>query len=101
MSISYQPKDSALQGLQLQVQELVLKLADKQVVSVSGSDVTIDLKQPIKEVRAAMFCNDSAPGVELVAQADIDLAVANKVTLTLSEPLAANDSIVIKYVISE
>ena len=101
MSISYQPKDSALQGLQLSVQELVVKKSDKQVVSTSLLTATVDLKQPIKEIRAAMFCNDSAPAVELVAQADINLSVANKVTLTLSEALADEDSIIIKYIIQE
>lgn len=101
MSISYQPKDAAVQGIQLKVQELVLKKADKQVVSTSGSDVTIDLKEPISEVRAAIHCDDSAPDAMLIAQADIDLSVANKVTLTLGAPLADEDCIIIKYVIAE
>jgi len=101
MSISYQPKDSVLQDIQLKVQELVVKKADKQVVSTNLLTVTVDLKQPIKEVRAALFCNDSVPGVELVAQADINLSVANKVTLTLSEALADDDAVVLKYIIAE
>ena len=58
MSISYQPKDASVQGLQLKVQELVLKKADA-IVSVSGLDVTIDLKETISEVRAAIVCDDS------------------------------------------
>lgn len=99
MSISYQPKDSVLQDIQLKVQELVVKKADKQVVSTNLLTVTVDLKQPIKEIRAAMFCNDSSPGVELVPQADINLSVANKVTLTLSEALADEDTIVLKYIV--
>lgn len=100
MSISYQPKDSTLQGLQLSVQELVLKKADKQVVSVVGLDVTIDLKQPVKEVRAAIVCDDSV-GIYMIAQAGIDLSVPNKVTLTLSAALADEDSIILKYIIQE
>lgn len=100
MSISYQPKDAALQGIQLKVQELVLKKADKQVVSTSGSDVTIDLKEPVLEVRAAIVCDDSV-GIYMIAQAGIDLSVANKVTLGLSAPLADEDSIILKYVIAE
>ena len=100
MSISYQPKDAAVQGIQLKVQELVLKKADKQVVSTSGSDVTIDLKEPVLEVRAAIVCDDSV-GIYMIAQAGIDLSVANKVTLGLSAPLADEDSIILKYVIAE
>jgi len=100
MSISYQPKDSALQGLQLKVQELVLKKGDKQIVSTSGSDVTIDLKEPVAEVRAAIVCDDSV-GIYMIAQAGIDLSVAKKVTLTLSAALADEDCIILKYVIAE
>jgi hypothetical protein len=100
MSISYQPKDAALQGIQLKVQELALKKSDKQVVSVSGLDVTIDLKEPVLEVRAAIVCDDSV-GIYMIAQAGIDLSVANKVTLTLSAALADEDCIILKYVIAE
>jgi len=100
MSISYQPKDAALQGIQLKVQELALKKSDKQVVSVVGLDVTIDLKEPVLEVRAAIVCDDSV-GIYMIAQAGIDLSVANKVTLTLSAALADEDTIILKYVIAE
>jgi hypothetical protein len=100
MSISYQPKDAALQGIQLKVQELALKKSDNQVVSVVGLDVTIDLKEPVAEVRAAIVCDDSV-GIYMIAQAGIDLSVANKVTLTLSAALADADCIILKYVIAE
>jgi hypothetical protein len=100
MSISYQPKDAAVQGLQLKVQELVVKKADTQMVSVAGLDVTVDLKEPVQEVRAAIVCDDSV-GIYMIAQAGIDLSVANKVTLTLSAALADDDCIILKYVIQE
>lgn len=100
MSISYQPKDAAVQGLQLKVQELVVKKADTQMVSVAGLDVTVDLKEPVQEVRAAIVCDDSV-GIYMIAQAGINLSVANKVTLTLSAALADNDCIILKYVIQE
>jgi len=100
MSISYQPKDAALQGIQLKVQELALKKSDKQVVSVVGLDVTIDLKEPVAEVRAAIVCDDSV-GIYMIAQSGIDLSTPNKVTLTLSAALADDDCIILKYVIAE
>jgi|688.fasta_scaffold00313_26 hypothetical protein len=100
MSISYQPKDAAVQGLQLKVQELVVKKADTQMVSVAGLDVTVDLKEPVQEVRAAIVCDDSV-GIYMIAQSGIDLSVANKVTLTLSAALANEDCIILKYVIQE
>jgi hypothetical protein len=96
MSISYQPKDASVQGLQLKVQELVVKKSDS-IVSVLGLDVTIDLKEPVSEVRAAIVCDDSV-GIYMIAQAGIDLSVPNKVTLTLSAALADDDCIVLKYV---
>ena len=99
MSISYQSKDSAVLGLQLKVQELCVKKADAQVVSVSGSDVTVDVKEAVKEVRAAIHCDDSA-GIALVAQADIAIS-GSQITLTLAAALADEDSVIVKYVVAE
>lgn len=96
MSISYQPKDSSVQGLQLKVQELVVKKSDS-IVSVNGLDVTVDLKEAISEVRAAIVCDDSV-GIYLIAQAGIDLSVPKKVTITLSAALADEDCIILKYI---
>jgi hypothetical protein len=101
MSISYQPKDAAVQAAQLKVQELVLKKEDKQIVSTPGGLLaTIDLKEPVLEVRAAIVCDDSV-GIYMIAQSGINLSVANKVTLTLSAALADEDTIILKYVIAE
>lgn len=104
MSISYQPKQAQVQSVQLKVQQLVLTLSDTEVVTKAASpstDVTINIGEVIQEVRAALFCNDSAPAVELVDKANIDLAVAKKITLTLSEEMTADDSLIIDYVVSE
>lgn len=99
MSISYQSKDSAVLGLQLKVQELCVKLADAQVVSVAGLVVTIDVKEAVSEVRSAIHCDDSV-GLSLIAQAGIAIS-GSQVALTLSNALAAADSIMIKYVVAE
>jgi hypothetical protein len=100
MSISYQSKDDAVLGLQLKVQELCVKKSDTGVLSVgAGTSVTIDVKEPVKEVRAALHCDDSG-GVYLIAQSGIAIS-GSQVTLTLSAAIADADSIVLKYVISE
>lgn len=99
MSISYQSKDSAVLGLQLKVQELCVKSADAQIVSVSGLNVTIDVKEAVSEVRCAIHCDDSI-GLSLIAQAGIAVS-GSQVTLTLSNALAAADSIILKYVVAE
>lgn len=100
MSISYQSKDDAVLGLQLKVQELCVKKSDVGVLSVgAGTDVTIDVKEPVKQVRAAMHCDDSV-GVYLIAQAGIAIS-GSQITLTLSAAIADADSIIVKYVVAE
>jgi hypothetical protein len=100
MSISYQAKDEAVLGLQLKVQELCVKKSDVGVLSVgAGTAVTIDVKEPVKEVRAALHCDDSV-GVYLIAQAGIAIS-GSQITLTLSAAIANDDSIIVKYVVAE
>ena len=100
MSISYQSKDDAVLGLQLKVQELCVKKSDVAVLSVgAGTDVTIDVKEPVKEVRAALHCDDSV-GVYLIAQAGIAIS-GSQITITLSAAIADADSIILKYVVAE
>jgi len=99
MAISYQSKDDAVLGLQLKVQEICAKKADVAIVSVSGLNVTIDVKESVKEVRCAIHCDDSI-GLSLIAQAGITIS-DSQVTLALSNALADNDSIVMKYVVAE
>jgi len=100
MAISYQSKDDAVLGLQLKVQELCVKKSDVGVLSVgAGTDVTIDVKESVKEVRAALHCDDSV-GVYLIAQAGIAIS-GSQITLTLSAAIADADSIIVKYVVAE
>ena len=100
MSISYQSKDDAVLGLQLKVQELCVKKSDVGILSVgAGTAVTIDVQESVKEVRAALHCDDSV-GVYLIAQAGIAIS-GSQITLTLSAAIADADSIVIKYVVAE
>ena len=99
MSISYQSKDSSVLGLQLKVQELTVKKADVAVVSVSGLDVTVDVKEPVKQVRTAIHCDDSV-GLSLIAQAGIAIS-GSSITCTLSNAMADEDALIVRYVIDE
>jgi hypothetical protein len=100
MAISYQSKDDAVLGLQLKVQELCVKKSDVGVLSLgAGTDVIIDIKESVKEVRAALHCDDSV-GISLIAQAGIAIS-GSQITLTLSAALADADSIIVKYVVAE
>lgn len=98
--MSYQSKDSAVQQVQLKVQEVCVKMSDSQVVSTSGSTATIDLGEPIGEIRSAIFVDDSAGTAAPVAAANRSVS-GNQVVLTLSAAMAAADAIDLKYVISE
>jgi hypothetical protein len=119
MSISYQPKDASVQGLQLKVQELVLSASDKEVVSIDSGDTIIDLKEEMEYnakngVKAALLCDDSAGTVTKIAVADIEYpeSVNSAGAPTVSVPggkkiklvgvdlsADANDVLVLKYVI--
>ena len=100
MAISYQSKDDAVLGLQLKVQEICAKKSDVAIVSVSGLNVTIDVKEPIKEVRSATHNKDSVPSSLLIAQSAMSIS-GSQVVLTLGAALADADSIVLRYVIDE
>ena len=105
MSISYQPKDDKVLSVALKVQELCVKLSDG-IAAASGSTVVIQVGESVAEVRAALHCDDSV-GVSLVAQSGIAIGtpsggVANsQVTLTLSAPMVAADSVILKYVVAK
>jgi len=98
--MAFQSKDSLVLDNQLKVQKVVVKLADKHMVSVSGSTATIDVKETIKEVRMALFMDDSAGTIAPVAAASQSIS-GTAVTLTLSAALAAADAIELQYVIDE
>lgn len=98
MAASYQSKDSLVLGTQLKVQELVLTLADT-IISNSGSVCTVDVKEPIVEVRSASFLDDSA-GTGAPITAANRVISGTTVALTLSAAMAANDCITLKYVVT-
>ena len=92
MSISYQPKDASVQGLQLKVQELVVMKADA-IYSDDGTDLLVDIKEDILEIRAVLFSN---PGVALTSRvASID---SDKKVKVAGLVLGADDALIIKYV---
>ena len=85
------------QHVQLKVQPLEVVLGDAQIVSVSGSTVTIDCGQPISSVKAVLnVSNNLATVVPIVAASQV--ISNNLLTLTLANPLAANDSIQVYWV---
>jgi hypothetical protein len=98
--MSYQSKDSAVQSVQLKVQEICVKLSDNQVVSASGSTITVDVQEDIAEIRSAIFMDDSAGTAAPVVASNQSIS-GSSVVLTLSAAMASADSVTLKYVVSE
>jgi hypothetical protein len=100
MSISYQSKDDKVLSVALKVQELCLKLSDVGVIALgAGTDVVIQVGEPVSQVRSVVHCDDSV-GLVLIAQAGIAVS-GSQITVTLSNAMAANDSLIVKYVVAE
>lgn len=97
MSISYQSKDDAVLGLQLKVQELCVKKSDTSIVTVSGNDVLIDVKETVGDIRCAIHCDAAGPSLALVSASKS----GSVITVSLGAPIGASDSIIVKYVIAE
>lgn len=95
--MSFYLKDSQAQGIELKVQELVVKSLDS-IVTTSGSTATIDVGQTISEVRGALFIDDSA-GTSAPVTAANRAVSGTTVTLTLSAALASADAIVLYVVV--
>lgn len=93
-------KDSSVLDVQNKVQQLVVKLSDSQVVSVSGLVATIDVKETLGEVRCALHVDDSAGTVAPVAAANRSVS-GSSVALTLGAALASADCIILEYVVQE
>lgn len=101
MSISYQPKQAQVQAVQLAVQELVLKTADTDVLSGSGTTtLVVSFGQAISEIRACLHLDDSAAALLVRNQAAISLNAAKTVaTITLSAAFEDNkDALIVEFV---
>jgi hypothetical protein len=99
--MSYLSVGSAAQGVQLKVQELILKLSDSQVITKTGTSsvVTIDCGQDVESVVQALFIDDSAGTIAPVAVANRSVSGQN-VTLTLSAEMLANDSVRLCFIVA-
>lgn len=105
MSISYQPKDAAVQGVQLKRQTLVLKKKDANVVSAFETvNPVIELKQEISSDAGDEPCAYLIPAaggpLEAASAALIQNGATTKsqIVLTFGSAPAANDVLVVHYV---
>ena len=99
MAASFQSKDSLVLGVQLKVQRLVVAYGDS-ISAISTNDLIVDVKEPIKEVRSALFTDNSAGTTAPVLAASRTIS-GTQVTCALGVPFAANDCLILEYVIDE
>ena len=97
--MSYESKDSKVLKQQLRVQEVAVRFADKGLYSVSTNDVTVDLGEAHTIVSATHHDN-SGPTVIMIAASAIATSGTSS-TVTLGAAFAANDVLVLKYIVSE
>ncbi len=100
MSSSYQSKDSQILAQQLKVQEVVIRFADLGLYAVATNDVVVQLGETLSAVFSVIHNDNSVPGAVLITAANTVVS-GSQVTITLAAPFAANDSLVIRYVVAE
>jgi hypothetical protein len=100
MSATYYAKDSGVLDVQLKVQELILKLEDNQVISASGSTVTVTVNETITEIRSATFIKDSTATAYVINAANT-VNNGTSATFTLSTAMLAADTFKVSYVTAE
>lgn len=104
MSISYQSKSDKVLSIALKVQELVVRKKDS-VVSVSGLNVTVDVGEAVEGSVAGeskpvvIHCDDSI-GLSLVASSGITVS-GSQITAALSNAMADEDALIVRYVVKE
>lgn len=100
-----------VQAQQLKVQELLVKQSeDLNLYVVSGGDVIVFIDQDVASVKCVMHVDDSAAEVLALAASSISIvdsaspygAGGNRQAIKLTGlTLAANDSLILKYVLTE
>jgi len=98
--MSYQAKDSLILGQQLKIQELVVRFADVGLYTTATNDVIIDINETLSSVPVVLQHDNSAAAVLSIAQSGIVVS-GEQVTITLAAPFAANDVLILKYIVSE
>lgn len=97
--MSYDSKDSKILKQQLQVQEVVIRFEDLGLYSSSGSVVTVDLGEA-HTIVAVVDCDNSAASIAYIAAASC-VTTTTSVAITRAAAFAANDKLIIKYIVTQ
>jgi hypothetical protein len=98
--MSFLSKSAEIQNQQLRVQEVCIRFADLGLYTASGSDVTIDLGEVPVSKPHVLHLDNSGPTCVMIAASAIAIS-SNSITVTLGAAFAANDMLIVKYIVSE
>lgn len=104
----FRSQDGKVQDQQLKVQELVVRKADTHLYDEESGDTVVLVNEPVSAVVSCMVLDDSGPSATLKAAADLSIVDSLGYTPGGDESairidtlaLAANDVIVLKYILS-
>lgn len=99
--MSYDSKDSLVLGQQLKIQELTVRFADVGLYTVATNVISIDVNETVGAIVCAQFLDNSAGTMAPVVAANRSIVSDQIITLDLGAALAANDVVVVKYIIAE
>jgi hypothetical protein len=99
--MSYQSNDSAILAQQLKVQELVIRFADIGLYTVATNVISIPVGENVGAIVYAQFLDNSAGTMAPVVAANRSIVSDQVITLDLGAAIAANDVVVVKYIIAE
>jgi len=100
MSISFQSKDGGILDQQLKVQEVCIRFADTHLYTASASIVTVNLGE-VATCACIQWIDNSAPSAVLAIAAASRVVTSTSVAITLGAPFAADDCLIIRFVVTE
>jgi hypothetical protein len=99
--MAYESKDPLVLAQQLKVQELVVRFADIGLYTVATNVISIDVGETVGAIVSAQFLDNSAGTMAPVVAANRSIVSNTILTLDLGAAIAANDVVVVKYIIAE
>jgi len=101
MAASFQAKQSNILNQQLKVQELCVRFADVGLYTVATNVLSIDIGENVDSITLALFKDNSAATCLPVVAANASIVTSTVITLDLGAVFAANDVVLIKYIVAE
>lgn len=96
---TFEAKKPAVRDQQLKIQELVVRAADAHIYTDNSGDAEFEIGEDVASVVACLTFDDSAP--TLAAAQAADISVSGSVITVASLALAANDYVILKYIVAE